>query len=69
MKYEKEKQKRNHKNRKVRQKIGTTYVDKQKEINKTKNQGLPEIVTVTGKRTYPKTETVNVALTSANTGG
>ena len=43
--------------------------DIQKEINKTKNQGLPEIVTVTGKRTYPKTETVNVASTSANTGG
>ena len=43
--------------------------DIQKEINKTKNQGLPEIVTVTGKRTYPKTETVNVAPTSANTGG
>lgn len=44
-------------------------IDVQNEINKTKNQGLNEIVTITGKRLYPKTETVNIAPTSANTGG
>lgn len=43
--------------------------DIQNEINKTKNQGLNEIVTITAKRLYPKTETVNISSTSANTGG
>jgi hypothetical protein len=43
--------------------------DIQTEINKIKNQGLNEIVTVTAKRLYPKTETVNIAASSANTGG
>ena len=43
--------------------------DIQKEIDKTKNNGLVQIVTVTAKKLYPKTETVNIAVTSANTGG
>lgn len=44
-------------------------IDVQNEINKIQNKGLSEIVTITGKRLYPKTETVNIAPTSANTGG
>ena len=43
--------------------------DIQKEIDKTKNNGLTEIVTITAKKLYPRTETVNIAVTSANTGG
>lgn len=43
--------------------------DIQKEINKVKNKGLAEITTMIGKQIYPKTETVSVTPSSANTGG